>query len=464
MRTLVMKFGGTTLARTEGLTQLVGIVLYERERWDRLMLVVSALEGVTDQLIDAAHLAQFAQQRGYRRIVSNLRQRHLALAESLPLDQNERSVLQANIDTLLSDLLAMCESLGGASEGQAASDSFDAIIGVGERLTARFVAALLRHSGLRSVALDTTELIITDNVRANANPDMEATRARMETQLLPMLERGIMPVLTGFIGATTTGKPTTLGRGGSDYTAAILGVCANATEIWIWTDVDGVMSADPLEIADARSIRKLSITEATEMAFFGARVLHPRMLLLLRGREIALRVRNLFAPQQPGTLVRDSTAQLEDGFQAVTSIAAIALQTASSGSLAKVTALVDDVFFDTIGNHVDVTITTQSPMHTLICFVVPNAAGQEAVHTLNSALEDRLQENSKWQVKPVTIVTAIGAQDAISPTGCLKIVTALAGIPVLAIDYSPARCGISVVINVRDTELAVNRLHESILQ
>ncbi|MBE0691303.1 MAG: aspartate kinase, partial [Anaerolineae bacterium] len=373
-------------------------------------------------------------------------------------------VLQANIDTLLSDLLAMCESLGGASEGQAASDSFDAIIGVGERLTARFVAALLRHSGLRSVALDTTELIITDNVRANANPDMEATRARMETQLLPMLERGIMPVLTGFIGATTTGKPTTLGRGGSDYTAAILGVCANATEIWIWTDVDGVMSADPLEIADARSIRKLSITEATEMAFFGARVLHPRMLLLLRGREIALRVRNLFAPQQPGTLVRDSTAQLEDGLQAVTSIAAIALQTASSGSLAKVTALVDDVFFDTIGNHVDVTITTQSPMHTLICFVVPNAAGQEAVHTLNSALEDRLQENSKWQVKPVTIVTAIGTQDAISPTGCMKIVAALAGIPVLAIDYSPARCGISVVINVRDTELAVNRLHESILQ
>ncbi|MCC6611999.1 MAG: aspartate kinase [Anaerolineae bacterium] len=463
MRTLVMKFGGTTLARAEGLTQLVGIVLYERERWDRLMLVVSALDGVTDQLIDAAHLAQFAQQRGYRRIVSNLRQRHLALAESLPLDQNERSVLQANIDTLLSDMLTMCEALGDASSGHSASDSFDEIIGVGERLTARIVAALLRHSGLRSVALDTTELIITDNVRANAKPDMEATSARMETQLLPMLERGIMPVLTGFIGATMTGKPTTLGRGGSDYTAAILGVCANATEIWIWTDVDGVMSADPLEIAEARPIRNLSITEATEMAFFGTRVLHPRMLLLLRGRDIALRVRNLFAPQQPGTLVRDSSAQLSEGLQAVTSIAALALQSSSSGSLASMTALVDDVFFNTIGTHTDITITTQSPMHTLICFVVPNAAGQEAVHTLSAALEDRMQEKSTWHVKPVSIITAIGAQDAISLAGCLQIVTALAEIPILAIDYSPARCGISVVINVRDTEFAINRLHQTIV-
>ncbi|MCL4248937.1 MAG: aspartate kinase [Anaerolineae bacterium] len=462
MRTLVMKFGGSTLARAEGLTQLVGIVLYERERWDRLMLVVSALEGVTDQLIDAAHLAQFGQQRGYRRIVSNLRQRHLSLAESLPLDQTERSILQTNIDTLLSDLLAMCESLSNAAQKQAATDLFDAIIGVGERLTARIVAALLRHSDLRSVALDTTDLIITDNVRANARPDMEATRERMENQLLPMLERGILPVLTGFIGGTTTGKPTTLGRGGSDYTAAILGVCANATEIWIWTHVNGVMSADPHEVKDARVIHQLSIIEATEMAFFGTRVLHPRMLLLMRGQNISLRVRNLFAPQQPGTLVHNSTPELKDGLQAVTSIGAIALKTNSGGSLANITTLVDSVFFDTIGTQVEVTITTQSPSHTLVCFVVPIAAGHEAIHTLNSALEDHLQGLSEWQVEPVTIVTVIGAQDAISLAGCVQIMDALANIPILAIDYSPARCGISMVINVRDTELALKRLHKHI--
>ncbi|MCA9904689.1 MAG: hypothetical protein KC547_12615, partial [Anaerolineae bacterium] len=209
---------------------------------------------------------------------------------------------------------------------------------------------------------------------------------------------------------------------------------------------------------------QLSITEATEMAFFGARVLHPRMLMLMRGHDISLRVRNLFAPQHPGTLVHNSPPELKEGLQAVTSIAAIALQTNAGGSLANITALVDSVFFDTIGTRAEVTITTQSSNHTLICFVVPIAAGHEAVHTLSSALEDQLQEHSKWQVEPVTIVTIIGAQDAISLESCVQIMNTLANIPILAIDYSPARCGISMVINVRDTELALKRLHEQILK
>lgn len=172
-----MKFGGTSVGMTMGLTQLLSIVLYERERWERLMLVVSALDGVTDQLIEAAHLALLNNRRGYRRIVATLRTRHLALIEHLPLGITERNALQADIDHLLFDMLDACQNMPDNLSEAERPEAIDRIISTGERLSARIVAALLRQNNLRGVAIDGGDVIITDNVFGNATPNISPATA-----------------------------------------------------------------------------------------------------------------------------------------------------------------------------------------------------------------------------------------------------------------------------------------------
>jgi aspartate kinase len=279
-----MKFGGSSVGTAAALTQVVGIVLHEYERWDRLIIVASALEGVTDSLLEAAHLAGLSNRRGYRRITATIRTRHLSLVEQLPLGPTERSALNADIDRLLFDMLDVCQAVADLTTDTVPLNKLDAIISVGERLAARIIAALLRQNHLRSVALDATDLIVTDDTFTNANPDMTLTRARIQEHLLPMLDRRIVPVVTGYIGGTVKGEPTTLGRGGSDLSASILGTCSDAREVWIWTDVDGMMSTDPREVENARVIPEMTYDEAAELAYFGARILHARMIAPLRER------------------------------------------------------------------------------------------------------------------------------------------------------------------------------------
>ena len=215
----------------------------------------------------------------------------------------------------------------------ASPEAIDQIISTGERLAARIVAALLRQNNLRGVAIDASDVIITDEVFGNATPNLSLTRERIDTHLIPLLSRGIIPVITGFIGATPKGKITTLGRGGSDYTASILAACSDAREVWVWTDVDGMMTADPREIAGARVIPDALLRRSGRTGLFRRAPAPPRMIVPLREQQIALRVRNVFKPQQAGhagTERHDSTT----GFKAVTTIQGVGLAAPHSGSLA----------------------------------------------------------------------------------------------------------------------------------
>jgi len=465
--TLVMKFGGSSVGTTTALTQVLSIVLYEQERWDRLLLVVSALEGVTDALIEAAHLAQLSNRRGYRRIVATLRTRHMALVEHLPLGPTERAALQADMDRLLYDMLDTCQGMADHPNVGVRPEAIDAIIGVGERLAARVVAALLRQNNLRGVALDATDLIITDNVYGNATPNMALTRQKIARNLLPMLDRRIIPVVTGFIGATIAGKPTTLGRGGSDYTASVIGTCADADEVWMWTDVDGMMSSDPREVGDARVIPALSYEEIAELAYFGARVVHARMIGPLRQQRIPLRIRNVFKPQQLGTLVREQPGRTESSIKAVTAIAGIALIAPHSGPLTSLSALVDELLFSITGSRADVMLSSQSSGHTFACFVIPTSAGPDAVHSLQIALEERLEQDGdggEWTVCPTAVVTAIGANLDESYHLVAQILIALDGIRILALAQGPSRCSLSVVVAPQDAERTLLQIHDLIVQ
>lgn len=470
MSTLIMKFGGSSVGMTMGLTQVLSIVLYEQEHWDRVLLVVSALEGVTDALIEASRLAQLNNRRAYRRIVANIRMRHLALVEHLPLGANERSALQADIDRLLFDMLAQCQTLADNEDDEAQSEAIDSIIGVGERLSARIVAGLLRQNNLRGVAIDATDLIITDNVYGHATPNLNLTRDRIAHNLLPMLDRGIIPVITGFIGSTAAGKPTTLGRGGSDYTASVLAVCTDADEVWIWTDVDGMMTTDPRQISEARVIPSLTYDEVAELAYFGARILHARMIGPLRDRQIPLRVRNVFKPQHSGTLVAPESKKNAAGpaaLKAVTMIQGLGLLAEHSGPLSRVTAVVDEALFNITGSHADVMISAQSSSKSLACFVIPTSAGPDALHDLEGELEQRLREATAepdWSTRPLTIVTAIGARLNEQHQLVAHTLEALEQIRVWALSQGPAHCSLSVVVDPKDAPAALSQIHELILK
>ncbi len=466
MAVLVMKFGGASVGTTTALTQVLSIVLQEHERWDHLLLVVSALDGVTDALIESARLAQLGNRRGYRRIVATLRTRHIALVEQLPLGLNERQALQADIDRLLFDMLDICQNISNTPPEKAITAEYDQIIGVGERLAARIVATLLRQNNLRGVAIDATDLVVTDADYGHARPDIVRTRQRIQQHLLPTLARDIIPVVTGFIGATESGQPTTLGRGGSDYTASILAVCAEAKEVWMWTDVDGIMSTDPQEDSRAAIIPYLSYEEVAELAYFGARILHARMIGPLREYGIPLRVKNIFKPRAVGTLIGEADPQQASRIKAVTSIQGISLSAKYSGPLTGITAEIDDTLHATTGNHAEVMISSQSSTHTFICFLIPTTINPEALDTTQHHLKQRLQERDGkpvWDVKTVSVLTVVGSQLDQLHQHAIGIMQALDNIPTRALAQGPSGNSLSMIVDLADAEQALQQIHAFII-
>ncbi len=468
MTTLVMKFGGSAVGTVSALTQVLSITLHEFKRWDRLLIVASALDGVTDMLLEAAHLAQVANQRGYRRIAATLRTRHLALAEQLPLAIQERNALNADIDQLLFEMLDDCQTVASTPSDTLSPEISDRIIGVGEKLSARIIAALLRNNDLRGVAMDGTDVIVTNDVHGNATPLFEPTRQRIEANLLPMIGRQIIPVVTGYIGATISGKPTTMGRGGSDFTASVLAACINADEVWVWSDVDGMMSSDPREVNNALVINQMSYNEVAELAYFGARILHARMVSPLQERRIPLHIKNVYKPQKSGTLIREAGATQSEDIIAVTTIPGISLTANRNGSLTHISQLVDEALNNVTGNDADVMFTSQSATQSFMCFIVPlHAGGLETVNTISSRLHTKIEashEKTTWRIDHVTVVTAIGESFGKNIGLEAQVLQALSGMRIIGLAQGTSRCSLSVIVQPDDAELVLEKIHNLIVQ
>ncbi len=465
MHTLVMKFGGSSIGMTTGLAQMVSVVLHERAHCDQMVLVVSALEGVTDALLDAAELARHSNRRGYRRIIGNLRTRHLALISHLELNPGDQAGLQADIDRLLFEVLDLCQSLSEGAPDLVHEEALaDAIVGAGERLAARIVAALLRHHDILSVAVDATDLIISDTVHSHAAPDFERSRDKCRELLLPLLQQQIVPVVTGFIATGAHGLPTTLGRGGSDLTAAVLAVSLDANEVWLWTNVDGLMTADPHDLPEARLIAAISYPELADLAFFGARILHARMVQPLEHKYIAIRIRNIYRPAVGGTHIYSE----EPGGAAIKSVTGthgLALSAAVSGPLHDAARRVDDALYELTGSRIEATLTAQSAGQSTACFVIPISAGPEALYGLMRLAQARLAENpgNPWQTRPAGVVTVAGAMHT-SQSGVLAAALGeLDGLRIIAVSPNPSGTSISIALELPDLPIAIARLHDLIL-
>jgi aspartate kinase len=331
-------------------------------------------------------------------------------------------------------------------------------------MSAPLIAAALRARGIPAESIDATEIVVTTETFGNAVPLPEETRARTRARLLPLFERGIVPVVTGYIGATERGAVTTLGRGGSDYSGAIVGAALDAGEVAIYTDVDGVMTTDPRLVPDARVLPLLSYTEMSELAYFGAKVLHPRTVRPVVERKIPLRIRNTFNPSHTGTLVVGQVEPGERAVKAVTAIHGMSMITVEGCGMIGVPGVAARTFAAVASVGANVLMISQASSEQSICFVVPSASSGAVVEALEAGLGQELARRDVdriWARDGVVIVTAVGAGMRETPGVAAQIFSALAGqrINVVAIAQGSSECSISAVVDGQDADSAVRSLH-----
>jgi aspartate kinase len=466
MATLVMKFGGTSVGSPEAISQAVEIVSLSSQEWDRLVVVVSAMRGVTDMLIKSAEMAADGDEASYQSLIGDLKARHQVVIDELISDDGERVKLSALIDEFVGELSAYCHSIHVL--GEVTPRGMDTITSLGERMNARVLAAALRGNGIKAQAIDATELIVTDASFQSAIPLIDATRTKIRARLDPLLQEKVVPVVTGFIGATATGITTTLGRGGSDYTASILGNCLDASEVWTWTDVDGVMTADPRVVPDARVIPELSFSEVSELAYFGAKVLHPKTLRPIIEREIPLWVKNTFNPSTPGTRIIRSPHTISGKVTAISTIRNLSMITVEGRGMMGVPGIAARTFAAVARQRASVLMISQASSEQSICFVIPSEAAEAVIQSVENEMELELARRDidrVWEQDDIVIVTAVGAGLRHTPGIAGRIFSALGKeeINVIAIAQGSSEYSISIVVAAQDADHAMRQIHQEVI-
>ncbi len=460
---IVMKFGGTSLGNGEAINRAVDIVIQTLKDKGGVVVVVSAMSGVTDTLLSAATSAARGDAETFRRARWALSDRHrLAMTEALSYEET-RGQLMEEIEALLSDFESLCRSIHIL--GELTARGSDAVASLGERLTARILAAALRDRGERATAVEATEVVVTNGKHGAAVPLMDETREAAQARLLPLLAQGVTPIVTGFIAATKDGVTTTLGRGGSDYTAAILGACLDADEVWIWTDVDGVMTADPRVVPEARTLSEISYAEAAELSYFGAKVLHPKTILPAVERGIPLRIVNTFNPSYPGTLIVAEPQPSELAVKGITSIEGLSLVTVAGRGMLGVPGIAARVFTAVAQESISVLMISQSSSEQSICFIIRQETVDRALKALEAAFETELARRNVdriWAQNEVAIVAVVGAGMKGTPGIAAKVFGALGkhAVNVISIAQGSSEYNISFVVDEEDMETAVRDIHQ----
>ena len=325
---IVHKFGGTSVGDAQRFASVANIVIEHHGQTNgaamgETVVVVSAMSGVTSQLIAGARAAAEGKDTVYREIKAGLLSRHLDVVETLLNHSPERLEVGGLVEDRLHELERLYRSI--AVLGELTVRGRDAVTSFGEQLSVNILAAVIRERGVRAQAISATELIVTDNNFGAATPLMDQTRQRLQQRVRPLVERGMIPVITGYIAATEDGVTTTLGRGGGDYTAALVGAGLNADEVWIWSDVDGILTADPNIVPQARTLTELSYTEAADLAYLGADVLHPKTIRPVLESNIPLRIVNSFNPTDHGTLIVETPSADRELLPAIISTAGLSM-------------------------------------------------------------------------------------------------------------------------------------------
>ncbi len=454
---VVMKFGGTSVADQAAIERLMGIVARQRERDAAAgdtapgpVVVVSALSGVTDRLLGVAAEAGAGDNEGARHNLRDLRARHLSVAEVVA-DEALRAGARAEVDRAFDELERIVDALGVLRE--VSPRWLDTIAATGEIVSSRIVAAALAARGLRGVWVDAREVIVTNTEHMAAVPQFPETTAALEAQVRPLLAAGQVPVLGGFVGATRDGVTTTLGRGGSDFSGAIVGSCLHAAEIQIWTDVDGMLTADPRVVAHPRVVPHISFAEASELAYFGAKVLHPATIQPAVARDIPVRILNSKRADAPGTLITAERPPSDLGLTALASKKHVTVVDITSTRMLMAHGFLRRLFevFERHKTSVDVVTTSEVSVSVTV----------DDRRRL-PAIVDALSEFAEVSLEhDMAIVCAVGEGLNTEPRLVARVFDAVGDVPVKLLSQAATRRNITFVIREADVPLVLGRLHEA---
>jgi bifunctional aspartokinase / homoserine dehydrogenase 1 len=455
----VLKFGGTSV-KDAGRFREVAAILLRESRAGRIAVVLSTMKGCTDDLILAARQAR-AGTTSFQGLVAGVLERHRQAARELLPDAAACTAALGPLETMGGELM---EVLHGISLVRECSDrSMDLVMSFGERLTCRLAAAYFTSVGIPSWYADSREFIVTDNSYGSALVDFRASYAAMADKVLP---RPGMPVVTGFIAATSEGVTTTLGRNGSDYTGSIVGAGLKAESVEIWTDVDGVLSADPRFVKDAFVIDEMSYEEAMEMSFFGAKVIHPYTMIPAVESNTPLWIKNTMNPAARGTLIARDIRRHSRAITGIASIENVALVNVQGGGMVGIPGMAGRIFTALARARVNIVMISQASSEHSICFVIRQEQAEAASEALRAEMGREMKARLIEDIKVLgnlEIVAVIGENMRGIPGISGRLFSALgqAGINVLAIAQGSSELNVSFVIEGRERETALNTVHRA---
>ncbi|MDD1678079.1 MAG: aspartate kinase [Methanomicrobiales archaeon] len=452
-----MKFGGTSVGDGERMRRVAEIIAHSRQDGNELAVVVSAMTGVTDQLIGMAlEVANGVRKPPIDPFIDSLRERHRkALEVAAPDLVNE---VGTTMDERLESLKNIFNAVFNLSE--LTPRSRDYIISFGERLSAPILSAALRHQGVPSQVLDGCEAGIVTTPNHGDALAIHSCEARIKGRVAPLLSISV-PVIMGYMGCTERGVVTTLGRSGSDYSATIVGAAIGADEIWIWTDVDGVMTSDPRLIKDARVVPSISYLEAMELSYFGAKVLHPRSLEPAMRKDIPIRVKNTFNPGYPGTLVFREGRVDTRVVKAITLIDKVALVNVTGVQMIGRPGVAKTIFAALADKDVNIMMISQGSSEANISLIIEESHLENALEAL-SAVHKSGYFREVASDRDVVAIAVVGAGMAGTPGIAGRIFTALgaACINIVMISQGSSEANISLVVKTAEGVKAVQILHD----
>ncbi len=464
MRRLVMKFGGSLVASKGGVRRVADLALRSRKRGDEVVVVVSALRGVTDLLLSAAAKAPKWSGSEVQGLVRDLRDTHRKAIGETTLDASTREDLNGEIEGMLGTLGQTL--LGVSILGELSPRSKDMVVSYGERLSAPIVSAELRSRGTRSRSFSGGEAgIITDEAYGEASPLQPSTTRAVRRALLPELSRGGVPVVAGFIGRSSGGNVTTLGRGGSDYTATILGSALGADEVWIWTDVNGIMTADPRVVPNPARVAKLSYAEAEELAFFGAKNMHPLALAPARANHLPVRIKSGVKPETEETLITDQLTKAAGVIKVVAEVKNVGLLTVSGEALQGSPGIAARIFTALGEARVNILMISQSVSEANISMITRRGSLRHAEAALTHRLEHDGISAEVVSDPDIAVVAAVGAGMRGEKGVAARVFGAVAsrGINVKMIAQGSSELNISFVVKEKDADEAVRALHRLVV-
>ncbi|NOY60011.1 MAG: bifunctional aspartate kinase/homoserine dehydrogenase I [Calditrichaeota bacterium] len=451
----VLKIGGSSLGSKRRVRNVADIIVHSWSEGSILAVVVSAIGGITDQLLDCAHTAEINGELAKKKI-EKIRHKHFDVYS----EELKDKVTLDRVNTLLDELKDLLKGVSLVRE--CSPRTLDLVLSFGERLSAFLMTALLRHKGLNAEYVDARDLVITNNNHGNARVLKDETYNWIQYKI----NKPKIYVITGFIGSNKDGITTTIGRGGSDYTAALFAAALDSESIEIWTDVDGFMSADPRMVKEAFVLPQVSYEEAMEMSFFGAKVIHPQTLVPAIAKNIPVYIKNSFSAKMPGTLISPEKGDFEHPVKGIASFEGISLINVQGTGMVGVPGIAGRLFGALARKNINIVMITQASSEHSISFVVQSREAPAAKNVLEIEFENEIAAGKIDKIESsdnLSIIAAVGDNMAGTPGISGKLFGALGrnSINVIAIAQGSSERNVSLVVEKEDTIKAVNVIHSA---